>query len=346
MERKFQILEAVIDEYIRTGEPVGSGTIKDRLPFAVSPATIRAEMSALEAEGYLGHPHTSAGRVPTVRGYRLYIDRMGGAAVSISEEEKQKLDNFFEGLEGEGDETIIDTASHALSEITRCAIVATDTSARFSVITKVDVIPTGRRMYVLLLVTSAGDIKNRVCRLSFDLTKEQTDFFIDFVRNNLEGASPELLTPDFFEELSIALGNYVMTLAPLLKVVAELSEEMKTRRVLVKGETILIESGDIGKNQLISLLEHRNEVTELFDGAFSGISVVFGEELSGERSIVVQNGALLSGAFSKDGKPAGSLGVIGPLRLDYKKIIPYIEYFTQKVTGILSGEKEEEKDSE
>ncbi|MCL2638174.1 MAG: heat-inducible transcriptional repressor HrcA [Oscillospiraceae bacterium] len=341
MERMYKIFEAIVDEYIRTGEPIGSKAVKEKLGFPVSSATIRNEMASLEAQGYLNHPHTSAGRVPTIKGYRFYIERMMNENPrTLAESEKEEIDDFFSKISGDfDDELLIESASHALAELTNCAIVSTNMTARFSVITKVELIPTGRRVYVLLLITSEGNIKNRVCRLSFDLTGEQMEFFTGFLNENLAGLNLANISEEYIEELAAALGSYMMTLSPLLKAVADLSKEVAEKRVMLKGETNLIAREELQKNEIISLLESRNEFSELLDTAFSGINVMLGKE---KDTFVVENSSIITGSFNKGNKQAGSFGVIGPMRLDYKKIIPYIEYFADKMTVLLSLSDEEE----
>jgi heat-inducible transcriptional repressor len=342
MERTYKIFEAVVDEYIRTGEPVGSNAVKDKLGFAVSSATIRNEMASLEAQGFLDSPHTSAGRVPTIKGYRFYIERMMNDSHSLAEDERDEIDRFFNELDlnNPDDEFLIESASHALAELTNCAIVSTNMTARFSVITKVELIPTGRRVYVLLLITSEGNIKNRVCRLSFDLTAEQMEFFTGFLNENLSGLNIGNISDEYIDGLAAALGSYMMTLSPLLKAVAELSKELSEKRVLLKGETNLIAREELQKNEIISLLESRNEFSELLDTAFSGINVMLGKE---KDTFVIENSSIITGSFNKGDRQAGSFGVIGPMRLDYKKIIPYIEYFADKMTDLLSPSDDEDE---
>ncbi|MCL2698221.1 MAG: heat-inducible transcriptional repressor HrcA [Oscillospiraceae bacterium] len=340
MERMFKIFEAIVDEYIRTGEPISSNAVKEKLGFPVSSATIRNEMASLEAQGYLDHPHTSAGRVPTIKGYRFYIERMmNDTPRTLSDSEREEIDDFFSGIEAQDDEFLIESASHALAELTNCAIVSTNMTARFSVITKVELIPTGRRVYVLLLITSEGNIKNRVCRLSFDLTTEQMEFFTGFLNENLAGLNVANISEEYIDGLAAALGSYMMTLSPLLRAVAELSKEVAEKRVMLKGETNLIAREELQKNEIISLLESRNEFSELLDTAFSGINVMLGKE---KDTFVVENSSIITGSFSKGDRQAGSFGVIGPMRLDYKKIIPYIEYFADKMTVLLSLSDEED----
>lgn len=337
--RTLKILETIVDEYIRTGEPVGSKTVQEKLDISVSSATIRNEMASLEQQGYLEHPHTSAGRVPTFNGYRLYIERFTPQN-ALSDEQKEQLDGMFEGIDGATDEEIIESASRALAEITKCAIVTTNETSRFSVITKVEVIPTGKRMYVLLLITSSGSIKNRVCRLSFDLTHEQVDFFQRFAAENLQGLNLENLSDEYIDKITTALGSYMMMLSPLMKGVADLSAELMQEQVNMEGQANLITCNQFEGHEIATLLESKNQFTEIMNNAFSGINIMFGKERD---SFVVSNSSIITSPFSKGGKKAGSFGVIGPMRLDYKKIIPYIEYFSNKVTRLLSESDEDEE---
>ena len=337
-DRALKILETIVDEYIRTGEPIGSKAIQELLDIQVSSATIRNEMAALEHLGYLEHPHTSAGRVPTYKGLRLYIEKL--ASGELHEEDKQIIDNMFENSEELPDDVIIENATRALADFTKCAIISTNEASKFSVISKVEVIPTGRRMYVIIMVTSGGSIKNRVCRLSFDLTEEQMSFFQRFVNENLKGVSLEDVSEEYMKNLSAALGSYVISLSPLLKGLADLSADMMSNKVRIEGEENLIECPELKGTEIAAALRQKDEFTRFFDNTFSGINVLFGKE---DDTFVISNSSMISGSFNKDGEKAGSLGVIGPMRLEYKKIIPYIEYFTNKLTKLLS---ESEEDSE
>ncbi|MGN0588697.1 MAG: heat-inducible transcriptional repressor HrcA, partial [Ruminiclostridium sp.] len=318
-DRALKILETIVDEYIRTGEPIGSKAIQELLDIQVSSATIRNEMAALEHLGYLEHPHTSAGRVPTYKGLRLYIEKL--ASGELHEEDKQIIDNMFENSEELPDDVIIENATRALADFTKCAIISTNEASKFSVISKVEVIPTGRRMYVIIMVTSGGSIKNRVCRLSFDLTEEQMSFFQRFVNENLKGVSLEDVSEEYMKNLSAALGSYVISLSPLLKGLADLSADMMSDKVRIEGEENLIECPELKGTEIAAALRQKDEFTRFFDNTFSGINVLFGKE---DDTFVISNSSMISGSFNKDGEKAGSLGIIGPMRLEYKKIIPYI----------------------
>ncbi len=338
-ERKKKILAAVIDSYIVTGEPVGSKTIASLPGIKVSPATIRNDMAVLEQLGYLEQPHTSAGRIPTYNGYRLYIDELMNAK-ALSDEEKQLLDDCLD-VDVPTADALIESASKALSELTHCATVVKNISPKFSVITKVEVIPTGKRMYVLLMITSSGNIRNKVCRLEFDLTNEQMEFFSKYMAENLQGVSVDELSEEIIENLVAAMGTYMVTLAPLLKGVCELAEAFRDTEIKVSGEKNLLARQDINSAQIVQFLENKNEVVKnMLDDSFGDLQVVFGED----GGFVIENSSMIVSKIKKDGRTAGTLGVIGPMRLDYAKIIPYIEYLTGRITELISEDDDEDKD--
>ncbi|MBD5138186.1 MAG: heat-inducible transcription repressor HrcA [Ruminococcus sp.] len=330
-ERKRRILAAVVDAYILTGEPVGSKAVAALPDIRVSPATIRNDMAMLEQLGYLEQPHTSAGRIPTYSGYRLYIDELMNAK-TLSDEEKTLLDSCLD-VDVPTADALIESASKALAELTHCATVVKNVAPKFSVITKVELIPTGRRMYVLLMVTSSGNIKNKVCRLEFDLTNEQIEFFSRYMAENLQGVSIEDLDGDTIDRLVSAMGAYMVTLAPLLQGVCELAEGFKDNEVKLQGEKNLLARQDINSDQIVEFFENRNKVVKnMLDDSFGDLQVLFGED----GGFIIENSSMIVSKIKKDGKTAGSLGVIGPMRLDYAKIIPYLEYLTDRITDIIS----------
>ena len=327
-DRKLKILTAVVDEYIVSGEPVGSKAIMSHVK--ASSATIRNEMAELEKQGYLEQPHTSAGRIPTYKGYRLYVDRLMEQD-PLSDDEKKELDAMLpEDFVTEKD--LVEKASLALAELTKCATVVANSTPKFSIISKVEVIPTGKRMYVILMITSNGEIKNKVCRLEFDLTNEQLEFFDNFVKQNLNGVSLEELSDDYITKLTEAMGAYMMTLSPLVSELVKMTKELD-RSVILKGQKNLLTCKDFDQTEIISFLDNEKELMDFIDGTFSGLNVMFSPEKDG---FVIHNSSIITSPFSKGGRTAGALGLIGPMRIDYAKFIPYLEYFTSRISDMIS----------
>ncbi len=341
-ERKLKILAAVVEFYVRTGEPVGSKMIASLPEIHVSAATVRNDMAVLEQLGYLEQPHTSAGRVPTIQGYRLYIEKLMSPA-DLPEEERERLDHML-GVNENGnqmsEELLIQNATTALAELTKCAAVVSDFSPQFSVISKVEVIPTGKRVYVILLITSGGSIKNKACRLEFDLTREQLSWFSGYLSEHLEGISVSELSDELMENLTAAMTAYMMSLSPLVQGVFELYRDLRQHALLCKGEKHLFSYEDLDKMEIVRFIEHKDELIQLMDDSFSGIRVVFGKD---RENFVIGNSSMIVSKYRKGGKNVGSLGVIGPMRLDYAKVIPYIAYFSQKITDLISEQSEQSK---
>lgn len=334
-DRKLKILAAVVDEYIRTGEPVGSKSISVLADINVSAATVRNDMAALEHMGYLEQPHTSAGRIPTFAGYRLYIDELMTMPM-LSDDEKLRLDEMLGGRDTP-EELLVQNAAAALTELTQCAAVVTNAVPRFSVISKVEVIPTGKRLYVILLITSNGSIKNKACRLEFDLNHEQLEFFTHYIEENLSGVSVNELSEEMMDKMVAAVSAYMVSLSPLVKGICELSENLRQQELTLSGGEKLLSCDELDKMEVVRFIEHKTGLSDLLEDTFSGIQVKFGHENS---SFAIGNSSLIVSKYSKGGKEAGSLGVIGPMRVDYKKIIPYVEYLTQKISYLMSGEDE------
>ncbi len=326
--RKLKILQAVVDEYIVTGEPVGSKAIMAHVK--ASSATIRNEMAELEKQGYLEQPHTSAGRIPTYNGYRLYVDTLMERD-QLTDEEKRALDSMLD--ENASEEELVNSASLALTQLTQCASVVASSTPKFSLISKVEVIPTGKRMYVILMITSNGKIKNKVCRLEFDLTHEQLEFFDKYLAENLQGMPIDDVSEEMIEKIRTAMGAYMVTLTPLLGELFNLAKEMTAQDIKLQGEKNLLTCKDFDQGEIIDFLDNQKEIEKFFNDSFSDLQISFSSE--GD-SFAIHNSSIISAPFKKGGVQAGRLGLIGPMRINYSKFIPYLEYFSQRITTLLS----------
>ena len=266
-DRKLKILSAVVNEYIVTGEPVGSKAIMAHVK--ASSATIRNEMAELEKQGYLEQPHTSAGRIPTYKGYRLYVDQLMEQN-QLTANEKKMLDSMIP-QEYVTEEDLVNKASMALADLTKCAAVVANATPKFSLISKVEVIPTGKRMYVILMITSNGSIKNKVCRLEFDLSQDQLEFFDNFVKENLNGVPIDSLSDAYLEKLTEAMGTYMMTLSPLVSEIMKMTKEMSS--VTIKGQSNLLTCKDFNQNEIISFLDNQKELKGFIDETSQGFTL-------------------------------------------------------------------------
>ena len=335
--RKLKILAAVVERHINTGEPVGSKSVSNMLDVSISSATIRSEMALLEEEGYLQQPHASAGRVPTALGYHIYIKKIMNP-VKLSDEEKQLVDNMLVKEEITTG-ALIDNAVNALAELTGYAAVKLVNIPEFTIITKVEVIPAGKRLYALLMITSKGEVINKVCRTHFDLTNEQISVFTDIMNKNLSGLKIPELDAHILKNIAAALGGYIFALSPLLYSIAELSNELNKSSVEIKGGTKLFDDPDIDSHELLRLFAQKDTLTSILQSSLNGINVVFGKE---KDEFLVTNSSLILAKYTESGVP-NPFGILGPMRIDYAKIIPYVDYFAENITNAIAKMTEDKE---
>ncbi len=333
-ERKQKILAAIIDAYIQTGEPVGSKTLVEMLDNAVSSATIRNDMADLAAAGYLEQPHTSAGRIPTARAFRLYIDSLMHRQ-PLSEKRRRDIEDMLTGSASDP-ERLIEVAAKALAAVTGCAAVTTTPDQQSSTIKRIEVMRSGNRSAALLLMTSSGVLRSRLCRFECEvdtalLERLGKTLSAEFLDQPLAAVSLAQV-----QSLLVALGEYGLACAPALTAFVELVQDSAEAEVLLSGQLNLLQHPDYELERarsLLSFLSQRDLLAGMLTAHSGGLRVVLGSEsprpeLDGSSIIVTR--------YTQGGAANGSIGIIGPLRMDYAATIPQIEYFAQTVSRLLS----------
>ena len=333
-ERKQKILTAIIDSYIQTGEPVGSKALVEMLGNAVSSATIRNEMAELASWGYLEQPQTSAGRIPTAKAFRLYIDHLMRRQ-ALSDEDQKDIDDMLAGSAGDP-ERLIGEASQALAESTGCAAVSTTPSEQGAVIRRIEIMRVSSRSAALLLMTGSGVLRSRVCRFDGDVETDTLQMLCNVLTENFLGAQLTDIGVPQVQNLLISLGDYGLTCAAALTAFYELVQESAEAEVLLTGQLNLLQHPDYELERarsLLGFLAQREQLMGMLAAHRGGLRVVLGSEslrpeLNGSSIIVTR--------YSLDGRADGSIGLIGPLRMDYAATIPRLEYIAKAVGRLLS----------
>jgi len=332
--RKQKILKTVIDLYIATGEPVGSKAVAEHLDISVSSATIRNEMSALDSLGYLQQPHTSAGRIPSYAGYRFYIDRLMNPS-PISEQEKTAIQHRFL-QSGHDPQKLLESAGLALADITGCTAISTTPSAQSACVNRIDIVPVGKRTYLILIITSADMVHNRLCRSDSELSPETLEFFARYVNDKLCGVELDAINLPFMQTLAAGMGEYSLTLSPMLFSVCEMARELSGGQVILEGQSNLLNHRELDDSArgLLRLMAQPQELLSLVQANSPGVRVVIGSEIG---SAVLNDASVILSPYQTGENAAGVVGIIGPTRLDYRRVIPHIEYFAQ-LLGRFLGE--------
>ena len=333
-ERKQKILTAIIEAYIQSGEPVGSKTVVEKLDNAVSSATIRNEMAELSSMGFLEQPHTSAGRIPTAQAFRLYIEKLMKRR-RLAEEAQRELDELLKSSASDP-ERLIEEASQALAATTGCAAVTTTPDQQSASIRRIEVMRVSPRSAALLLMTNVGVLRSRMCRFDFDVDGELLQKLSNALTDAFIGLPLTGVGLPQVQGLLVSLGEYGLICAPALTAFYELVQEAAEADVMLSGQLNLLRHPDYQLERARSLLDflaRRELLADMLTAHPGGLRVVLGNEshrpeLDGS-SIIVTRYLLGDGAD-------GSIGIIGPLRMDYAAAIPRLEYIAKAVGRLLT----------
>ncbi len=329
-ERKRAILSAIIRAYVENGEPIGSKALCDMLDLSLSSATLRNEMSDLCELGYLEQPHTSAGRVPTVLGYKLYINDLMHRD-TVSGEMKLIIDSLLEGISGEvGDITA--RAGQILSELTGLPVITSSVTDEHDTVKKIELLPMGKNSMLVVLITSHGIIKNKICRAECGSTQAVEKFY-SLCSAYIIGRELSSLSPTYLQQIMAAVGD--ITLLPLVAGIFDMIDEAKRSSLSVRGESNLFRcySRDGEVQRVMELISQKDIMLSLLNRVSTPVGVLFG----GDTDIVeLQPATIIIAGYGRDGHEFGKIGIIGPTRMSYDRVIPSLEYFADKMSKVIN----------
>lgn len=327
--RKEKILSSVVRDFVKSGEPVGSKAIADEI--GVSSATVRNEMADLIDLGLLEQPHTSAGRVPSQRGYREYVDRLMEVP-SLREDEKRYFDSVLAGSAYEPERLLL-CVCRLLSGAARYAAIVTTPSGAAAKVKAVQFVQTSRRTAMLLLMSSAGTMKTRVFHCDFDLTHEMMRVFFRVFNEKVTGKDVADITPAFLQSMGASLGEmYVLVGSALLALLEAARDTMETD-LLVSGQMNLLFYPELEHRQVMDLLERKAEVAALLRVKPGKVSALIGGETERPE---LRNASLLVSRYEIGGQDAGALALLGPTRMDYAKLTAVLQYLAGEMGRMLT----------
>ncbi len=336
-ERKKAILKSVVDAYIATGEPVGSKYLTTNADFNVSSATIRNEMSDLESMGYLEHPHTSAGRVPTAKGYRTYVENLM-ERYYLAMDEVEVLDEVIENKLQEIS-TLMEEASHAIGEVTNYTSFAFIGGSGAEA-DRYETVLIGEYDFLLVMICKDGSVRSRQVKTQSPINLSVMETAKNALNKCFTSITPEQVNLNTVLEFENEMGEHKAFSSMLLRVVNEMFNSFDSEKVHIDGVTKLLshpEFFNVAKVQsVLSMIEERKRFSELMKRAVPGqTSIIFGEE---SEDIAPPGTGFVFHPISVGGKVVGAIGVIGPKRMDYKKVIASLDYFAEGLTGQMPKE--------
>ncbi|ABR33012.1 MULTISPECIES: heat-inducible transcriptional repressor HrcA [Clostridium] len=338
-DRKIRILQAIINDYIRTGDPVGSRTIAKNYNLGIGSATIRNEMADLEDMGYLEQPHASAGRIPSSKGYRLYVDQLMDNQMLTVEEDLRIKQYIIDSAMLEVDK-IVKQTSALLSELTKLTCVIETPSVKRSFIKSIQLIKVDDHNLVSVFLTDTGVIKNHIMKLNNRVPEVETLTRINEVINNrLVNLSIQEINLEVINNLKKDLGAYEEIFNALLPILYETLNSADSTEVFMEGTTNIFnypEYNDIDKaKEMLSLLNDKEALMELFNPQ-DNITVSIGDENYKPQA---RDCSIISAEYSFKDRPIGKIGLIGPRRINYSKVIMIMSEVIKELNNILSNPK-------
>ncbi len=327
-ERKASILRAVVEEYIQTAQPVGSGHVADAPGVRVSPATIRNEMAALEAEGFLAQPHTSAGRVPTEKGYRFFVDDL--SQPSLDRASAQQVRAFFDHAHGEIEQMLADT-TRLLTGLTDYAAVVVGPPHEVVRVRSVQLVPLAPGVVLFVAVLGNGAIEKRSIDIDADTAEDTLDAAASHLGGHGVGEPLASLT-------SVAAAADPAVEAVVARVRAALTEagHGESEQVFVNGASRMAASFDAVETvrSVLTILEQQLVVVSLLrDVVDRGLNVAIGTE-TGMQPLA--DCALVVAPYTVDGEQVGTVGVLGPARMNYPQALAAVAVVGQRLGTRLS----------
>ena len=323
-DRKKKILQAIVDEYVDTAEPVSSGVLCDKHGIDYSSATIRNEMAELEKEGYLSKVHTSSGRVPSAKGYRLYVNELLKEQNLTLEETKfikEQLENKVDEIE-----ELTKITTNTLSEITHYTTVAIGPRTNEQIIEEIKFVLLGSRMVMCVIVTDGGLVKETIIKFNEDIREEQVQNLNSIFNSKLKGKPLEKIDKPLEEYIFAELNYSVEVIKAIINQINKIIEEEE--KIYYEGANKVFEQPEFQNVQMaknfINILDRKDLVMDLLNSEFTDdINVYIGDENADDE---LQDFSIITFKQRINDKEMGTIGIIGPKRMDYSKVIAVMKY--------------------
>ncbi|MFC4158174.1 heat-inducible transcriptional repressor HrcA [Chitinimonas lacunae] len=334
-ERAQILLKTLVERYIADGQPVGSRTLSKFSGLELSPASIRNIMADLEELGFIASPHTSAGRVPTARGYRFFVDSL----LTIQPLEQLEIHELEEQLLFDSPTRAVTAASTLLSQLSEFAGVVLTPKRRAIPLRQIEFLRLSERRLLLILVSANGDVQNRILLTERDYSASELIKATNFLNEHCAGKTLEELRGAVYEDIKTLQGD----IAELMNAAVQAGDralEDQSNAVVISGESNLLRVDDLSSNverlrRLFRVFEEKTALLQLLDIGHSaaGVQIFIGQEAG---LSPLDECSVVTAPYQVNGDIVGTLGVIGPTRMAYERIIPIVDITAKLLSSALS----------
>lgn len=336
-ERKRHILRALINDYILTAEPIGSRTIAKKYDLGISSATIRNEMADLEDMGFLEQPHTSAGRIPSDKGYRVYVDHLMEVP-RLSNGEIEIIKNSIRKIAIGEIERIIKETTKVLSFLTNYTAMVASPQTEKSTVKHIQLVPMDSMHVIAVVVTSIGVVKNASITLSQPITSEKLNTINNFINEKLKGLAIEDINLSIISDVQRNVSGYSEILNEVIPILYESLKCSGSSEVYLEGSSNIFnypEYNAIEKaKSFFTVLDKKDFLRKILSYEADDMKISIGHENEYDE---ISDCSLITTTYRIGDKTLGSIGIIGPTRMYYSKVMAVLEYFTSFLNDVLTG---------
>jgi heat-inducible transcriptional repressor len=332
--RAKKVLHAVVSEYLATGDAVGSHTVAKRYGLDISPATVRSVMGDLEDQGLLRHPHTSAGRVPTDRGLRVYVDTLLRVR-SLSTSEKDDI----RGRLGPATEVpdVMQRVSRLLRELSHLAVIVQAPRPESDAVSHVEFVRLREGQLLAVIATASGQFQNKLIHVEFALSPADLDRINNYLNGLVAGLTLDQMRKRILQEIERERSAFDPVRSQALGLVAAaIPSGDAAGDILLGGQANLVEkASDLERARcVLRTLEEKDQIVKLLDRTLAapGICVFIGAEAN---LADLDDISVVAASYGGEDRPLGTIGVIGPSRMNYSKVIPLVDFTADVITEIL-----------
>jgi heat-inducible transcriptional repressor len=338
-QRDKNILKIIVKDYINNGEPVGSRTVAKQSALNLSPATIRNVMADLEEMGLLAQPHTSAGRVPTEKGLRLFVDTLLDRQ-GLSPPELKEIMSTYRDCGADMSQLMRGTC-RILSAFSHYTGIVMPPSLQETICKRIEFIRIKNNHILVIFVASSGLVQNRVVEMDEDLSQNELDKITHYLNNLLTDLPLREVRERIVEEMRLEKMVYDELLQRVLQLGGDALEAREDRDLYIEGQTNILDEpafADVERmKELFKAFEEKSLLVKLLDRSMKaqGVQILFGSECG---VAGIKGCSLITSTYGHPGRFLGILGVIGPMRMDYARVIPVVDYTAKLLTDILESE--------
>jgi heat-inducible transcriptional repressor len=337
MDKRAQILlKTLVEHYISDGQPVGSRTLSQSAGLDLSPATIRNVMSDLEEMGFIASPHTSAGRIPTQRGYRFFVDTL----LTVQPMQSQQIQRLKNELSSPDPQELISSAASMLSELTQFAGLVMIPKRKSIAFKQIEFLPLSEKRILVIIVTTDGNVQNRIILTEKPYSASELTQATNFFNDRYSGCTFEQAQQKMHEELKQMQSDMTRLMSAALDASSKALEKDQDS-VVISGEHNLLQVDDLSANvtslrKLFEIFERRTSLIQLLDNSqrAEGVQIFIGGE-SGY--LPLDECSMVTAPYEANGQVMGTLGVIGPTRMAYERVIPIVDVTAKLLSSALSN---------